>query len=204
MDSNPIGIIGAGGHAKVVAATLLDMGVKVECLYDDDEMKWGGEVLGMGVHGPVQMLMERGTAQAIVAIGDNRSRKNISDEIKGVEWLTAVHPDVYVHSSVNVGCGTVVFAGAVIQPDVIIGDHCIINTGTVIDHDCVIGSYAHIAPGVRLAGNVRIGLGTLVGIGSIVSPGISIGDNSVIGAGSVVVSDIPSNVTAYGVPASVR
>ena len=35
------------------------------------------------------------------------------------------------------------------------------------------------------------------------SPGVTIGENSVIGAHSLVCSNIPSNVTAVGVPAKV-
>jgi acetyltransferase-like isoleucine patch superfamily enzyme len=41
----------------------------------------------------------------------------------------------------------------------------------------------------------------MLGVGSVVRDGIVIGEQSVIGAGAVVVSDLPDNVTAYGVPA---
>jgi maltose O-acetyltransferase len=57
--------------------------------------------------------------------------------------------------------------------------------------------YTRIAP-------VRIGDRVFIGAGTIVLPGVTIGENSIIGAGSVVTKDIPSNVVAYGNPASVR
>jgi acetyltransferase-like isoleucine patch superfamily enzyme len=49
-----------------------------------------------------------------------------------------------------------------------------------------------------------IGQKTFVGIGSAVAQGITIGDSCIIGAGAAVVSDIPSNSLAVGVPAKVK
>lgn len=199
-----ISIIGAGGHAKVVAATLLDMGLSIGRFYDIDESKWGNEMMSGIIISPIANIKTDGGKNAIIAIGDNQARENIAMEMKGIKWITAVHSKAYVHSTVRIGRGTVIFAGVIIQPDVVIGDHCIINTGAVIDHDCVIGSYSHVAPGVRLAGGAQLGSRTLVGVGSVLAPGVSVGDNAVVGAGSVVVADLPSNITAYGVPAKVR
>ncbi len=199
-----VSIIGAGGHAKVVVATLLDRGVTVDGLYDDANEKWGSQILGINIIDSVLSLLDKKDVTAIIAIGDNAVREKIANAQKNFNWVTAVSPHTYIHASSKLDAGTVVFAGAVVQPNVIIGSHCIINTGAIVDHECVIGSFSHIAPGVRLAGNVNIGSGSFIGIGSVVAPGVSIGDNSVIGAGSVVLSDVPSNTIAFGVPAKAR
>jgi galactoside O-acetyltransferase len=37
----------------------------------------------------------------------------------------------------------------------------------------------------------------------VVMPGVTIGENSIVGACSLVMSDIPDNVVAHGVPAKV-
>lgn len=48
-----------------------------------------------------------------------------------------------------------------------------------------------------LGDNVNVGAGA-----NIIGP-VHIGDNAIIGAGAVVVSDIPENAIAVGVPAKV-
>ncbi|MGC9019167.1 MAG: acetyltransferase [Candidatus Bipolaricaulaceae bacterium] len=193
-------VIGAGGHAKVVLSTLLAAGVQVDGIFDDDPSKEGGEVLGIKVIGPLAVARQLPPQKGVIAIGDNRTRKAIAQEFKNWEWLAVIHPKAYVHPSVRVGQGTVIFAGAVIQPDAEIGEHVIINTGATVDHDCVIGDFAHLAPGVHLAGKVRIEEGVLMGIGSVSLPGRHIGAWAVVGAGAVVIEDLPPRIIAVGVP----
>lgn len=195
-------VIGAGGHAKVVLATLHAMGQKVKWILDDDEKMWGQTIFDIEIKGPVALLENLETpVKAIIAIGDNKTRKTIADSLPHVEWITAIHPSALIHPTVQIGNGTAIFAGTVIQPDTIIGNHCIVNTSASIDHDCSVGDYVHIAPGCHLAGGVTLHEGTFLGIGSSVIPGAAIGKWSICGAGSVVVRDIPDNAKALGVPA---
>lgn len=201
----PIWLIGAGGHAKVVIDTLrASRAGEVAGILDDDRCKWGGGILGIPIVGDASpgTVARLGVERAIVAIGSNRIRDEVSRRLSGrIEWETAVHPSAYLATGVRLREGAVVFAGAVIQPDTDIGPHAIINTASSIDHDCVIGPCAHIGPGVRLAGGVHVGPGVLMGIASCVIPGRSVGAWATVGAGSVVVRDIPPGVTARGVPA---
>lgn len=194
-------LIGAGGHAKVVLSTALAMGLSVAGLFDDDPQKQGTEIMGVPVIGTVSDAKRKKSACGVLAVGDNRMRYRLAQELAKWEWLILVHPKAYVHPSVKLGPGTVVFAGAVIQPDTRIGAHVIINTGATVDHDCWIGDFVHVAPGVHLAGNVKVGEGTLLGIGTTVLPGVTVGAWVTVGAGAVVVRDLPPRVTAVGVPA---
>src|SRR5262249_61290267 len=73
MFRDSIHIIGASGHAKVVIATLEAAGRSIEALYDDDSKKWGQTVLGRKIVGPTSA--GPGGAQAIIAIGANRGRR---------------------------------------------------------------------------------------------------------------------------------
>jgi acetyltransferase EpsM len=50
---------------------------------------------------------------------------------------------------------------------------------------------------------VNVGEGCYIGMGANVIQGKSIGDWTVVGAGAAVVTDLPANVTAVGVPAAV-
>lgn len=192
-------VLGAGGHAKVVVATLLEAGWRVKGLLDDDPQKRNTTVLGVPVLGPIRNAGRRGWA--VLAIGDNLKRKQLTGSLRGWRWLTAVHPQAWVPDSVELGPGTVVFAGAVVQPEARLGAHVIVNTGATVDHDCCLGDYVHLAPGVTLAGAVHVEEGALIGVGAAVVPGVRIGAWSVVGAGAAVVRDVPAGSTVAGVPA---
>lgn len=193
-------VIGAGGHAKVVIRAVTESGYKLAGIFDDALSMRGNKILGIPVLGTTNDIHKHDHYPAVIAIGDNRIRQAIANRLK-CEWLSVVHPSAVVDSTVKLGPGTVVMAGAIIQVDAVIQDHVIINTGSSVDHDCEIRSFAHVAPGAHLAGNCRIGAGTLIGVGASVIPGIHIGSSSVIGAGAAVVSDIGDEQTAVGVPA---
>jgi sugar O-acyltransferase (sialic acid O-acetyltransferase NeuD family) len=199
-DLGDLVVIGGGGHAKVVVSTALSAGWRVVAVLDDAADKRGTDILGVPVSGGVDMIVDLASDGAVIAVGDNRARKTLSDRINS-NWVTIVHPSAVVHPTVTLGHGTVVFAGVVIQPDTVIGDHAIINTSTSIDHDCRIGAFCHIAPGSNLAGSVTVGEGTFFGIGTRAIPGVMVGRWSTIGAGGVVIDEIPDGVTAVGVPA---
>lgn len=197
-----IAVIGAGGHAKVVVATLLAAGHTVAGLFDDQRPD-GESVLGIPVVGRVTDVVQA-RLPTVIAVGSNEARCRIASGLQGVEWTTAVHPSAVVHPTVALGAGAVVFAGAVLQPGTIVGQHVIINTGASVDHDGRVGDFAHLAPGSRLAGTVTIGEGVLMGIASFAVPGARVGDWTVVGAGAGVIHDLPAGVTAVGLPARPR
>jgi len=202
-DTKTVSVLGAGGHAKVVIATVQAAGGHVRALYDDDARKWGQCVLDVPIVGAIASVDVTAGIGAIIALGNNATRKVVAEQHPTLRWQTAVHPNADVHPSVTLGAGTVVFSGAVVQPGAVVGRHCIINTGATVDHDCVIGDYAHIAPGVHLAGEVEVGEGAFLGIGSVAIVGVKIGAWATIGAGAVVINNIPPDTTAVGVPAKV-
>jgi sugar O-acyltransferase (sialic acid O-acetyltransferase NeuD family) len=201
IGSAEVCIIGAGGHAKVVIATLVAARYEPMAIFDDDERKWGGKVLGVKVVGGTHLLESGERRLAVMGIGDNRARRALVARLPQLSWCTVVHPFACVHPGVALGPGSVVFAGAVVQPDVRIGAHCVINTGASVDHDCRLDDFVHIAPGAALAGTVTAGEGVLVGIGASIVPGRTIGAWATVGAGATVVNDIAAGCTAVGTPA---
>jgi sugar O-acyltransferase (sialic acid O-acetyltransferase NeuD family) len=193
-------VLGAGGHGKVVIATLQAAGWRVAAAYDDAEERWGGELLGVPIRGPLDAAAASEVDGAVVAVGDNRARRHLAERFD-LPWIAVVHPAAVVHPSVELGAGTVVFAGATIQPDTWIGRHSIVNTGASVDHDCRLGDFVHVAPGARLGGGVVVGEGALMGIGSCVVPGVTVGPWATVGAGAAVVRDVAAGATVVGVPA---
>lgn len=202
--SEPLIVVGAGGHGKVVVATLLAAGRPVAAVLDDDPRHWGSDLLGVRVSGPTSGCRDLGTHHAVLAVGDNRARQALAaslGQVPGLTWATAVHPAAVVHPSARLGPGTVVFAGSVVQPDAVLGAHAIVNTSASVDHDCRIGAFVHVAPGCRLAGDVEVGEGTLLGIGCRVLPGGRVGSWAVVGAGATVIRPVGDGWTVFGTPA---
>jgi serine O-acetyltransferase len=85
------------------------------------------------------------------------------------------------------------FGGIVISGYAKFGDNCRIRNGVVVglknvDQPCapVIGNNVDIGAGAKLLGAIRIG------------------DNAVIGANAVVLTDVPDNCLAVGVPATIK
>ncbi len=81
--------------------------------------------------------------------------------------------------------------GIVIHPGVKIGPNCMLMHQTTLG---VVGGAAH--PPI-LGGHVDVGAGAKV-LGAV-----TIGDHTLIGANAVVLTDVPANSTAVGVPARI-
>ena len=193
-------IIGASGHAKVIIDILNKNGQAISGIWDDNlSLK---TFQGLRINGDIKSFTDAGRNEAIIAIGNNKIRKEISTKIK-VTFGTAIHPSSSVSSSVSIGCGTVIMPNVTINIDAKIGLHVIINTNASVDHDCQIGNFVHISPQVALAGNVIVNEGAHIGIGACVIQGIRIGRWATIGAGAVVIRDVPDYAVVVGNPATV-
>lgn len=195
MTSRVTYLIGAGGHAKVIADILIESGRSPAAFLDDAPKH--NRILGIAVIKGLELPQP--DSAVIVAVGDNFTREQLAQRYNTFD--IAVHPTAIVSRDAEIGPGTVVMAGAVINAGTRVGTHCIINTGAIVDHDCLISDYAHVAPGATVGGNVRIGKGSMVGLGASVIHGRSIGDNTIVGAGSTVARDLPPCVVAVGSPA---
>lgn len=196
-------IIGAGGHAKVIADIIVKSNDNVIGFLDDDLTIQGDTIyLDKKVLGTTTDIEKYNDAYFIIGIGNNITRRNISLKYPNLNWYTAVYPSTILANDVEIGEGTAIMPGVIINPGTKIGSHCIVNTGATIDHDNIIGDYVHISPGVHLAGTVTIGEGTWLCIGSTIINNIEIGKNNIIGAGAVVIKDLnDNNSTFVGVPA---
>jgi sugar O-acyltransferase (sialic acid O-acetyltransferase NeuD family) len=202
-------IIGAGGHGRVVLDILYaSKHYHVRGFLDSNKNLHGQFVDGVSVLGDVAMLdglRDAGVAGAIVAIGENSTRKFYASVVAkhGLQLINAIHPTASLARTVSIGSNVVIAAGAMVCVHATVSDSAILNTGCIVEHECEIGQAAHICPGVRLAGHVTVGPVAFVGIGAVVIQGLTIGQAAVIGAGSVVLRDVPPYTTCVGQPARV-
>lgn len=196
-------IIGASGHGKVVADIAIKMNKwqSIAFLDDDESIKtsMGLEVIGR----TADAFTYKDEADFFVAIGSNTTREKIQEKLieQGINVICLIHPSAVIGTNVEIGFGSVVMAGVVINSSSRIGNGCIINTSSSIDHDNVIENYVHISPGVNMAGTVKVGKGSWIGIGSVVSNNVNICSSCKVGAGAVVVKNITEPGTYVGVPA---
>ncbi|MCO6449587.1 MAG: acetyltransferase [Caldilineales bacterium] len=204
-------IVGASGHGKVVADIVEQEGryrvVGFVDTYKTADSDWYDlKILGSDLDLP-QLVGTWNLSGAIVAIGDNWTRYQVTERIQSLVpqlgFVSACHPSAQVGRGVTIGAGTVIMAGAVINSDTTIGEGCIINTKASLDHDCILGSFSSLAPGATCGGNVTIGALSAISQGANVIHGITIGSNTVIGASALVLRDIPDFSVAFGIPARV-
>jgi sugar O-acyltransferase (sialic acid O-acetyltransferase NeuD family) len=189
-------VVGTGGYACVVIDAIEKQGVyAIAGVLDDAASAVGTAVLGYPVLGGREML-GRGELplRAIVAIAMPAARgawiAHLAD--KGFELPAIVHPHASVGRAVEIGWGSVVLAGAVVNSGTRIGRGVIVNSGASVDHDCVLGDLVHLAPGARLASGVRVGDRAHIGIGACVIQGVHIGVDAIVGAGTAVLDSIES------------
>lgn len=196
-------IVGASGHGKVIAdlAETLQQYKEIYFLDDDPKKKscMGYQVIGTSAD--IDSYVTK--ADFAVAIGNAKVREKILEGLlqKGASIPVLIHPNACVAKHVQIGAGTVVMAGSVIQADCCIGKGCIINTCSSVDHECVLEDYVHVAVGTHLAGAVEVGKSTWIGAGTTVINNIKICERCMIGAGALVVKNIENAGTYIGVPA---
>ena len=198
MSKNVV-ILGAGGHAKVIADIIIKNGDKLIGFLDDNKV--GTVFLDYSVIGKIDDTLNFPTdTYFIVGIGSNQIRK-LFDNTYHLLWYKAIHPFTQIADDVFIDDGTTIMANAVINSSSVIGRHCIVNTGAIVEHDNILENYVHVSPNATLCGTVKVGELSHIGAGSTIINNIDICTNVIVGAGAVVVKDLPANCTAVGAPA---
>lgn len=187
-------LVGGGGHCKVVIDAIESSGEFKICGIVDPSLPKGKSVLNIEVLGKDDILPElfkKGIEHAFIGVGsigncDIRKRiyKNLKDI--GFKLPFIIHPKAIVSKYAEIGEGTFVAAGAVINAGTKIGRNAIINTSASIDHDCEIGDFVHIAPGATLSGLVKVRDHVHIGTGASVVHCVTIEKDTFIPAGKLV------------------
>lgn len=203
-------IIGGGGHAKVLIDCLrTSEEVTVVGVLDNDQQKWGSELLGVPIVGgddKIAGLFPSGITHFVVGVGSTGNNKNRMDlfnlAVKNhLLPFTIRHPAAIVSINITLGMGCQLLPGCILNAGSTVGNNVIINSGAIVEHDCVLEDHVHVATGARLSSTVRVGMGTHIGVGSTIRQCINIGEQAIVGAGAVVVSDVAPFSTVVGVPA---
>jgi sugar O-acyltransferase (sialic acid O-acetyltransferase NeuD family) len=181
-----------GGHALPCLSSLESIGCTVSGSYKPAKFlapRKEDRVLC----GDILELDERHVAEedlVITAVGSNNLRLEIVRRFASRLFITVVDPTCSMHSSVNCGNGTLISAGAVIEPLARIGRHCIIGANVVIGHETTVEDFSFVAAGSAIGGRCFIARGSFLALGCRVLPGVQIGRGATIGAGVVVRANV--------------
>ena len=203
---------GASDQCRVNYPILTQLGCRVEAIIDDTPGKrspFATVPIYQGFQGLDTFLQESTFADFgfVIAIGnpfgDVRLRLHALMLRHCLTPVSFADPTALICRTARIGPGLQAMPNCIVHNEVVIGLQCIINTRSLVEHDCVLEDGVEIGPGAVLCGRVHVGANTWIGANATVRQRVKIGSNTIIGAGSVVITDIPRNSVAVGVPAKV-
>lgn len=198
--SKPLIMIGAGGHASVLAEILLIEGRSIIAIVSPEDITDNSPLAGINrlmtdealltAYSPEQVELVNGMG----AIPGNDLHFRLFNYFTKRDYCFAsvISPNAIVSKSAQLGDGVQIMSGAIIQTSANISMNCIINSGAIIEHDCSIGAHNHIAPNATLSGGVITEAQVHIGTGANVIQGIKIGEEAVVGAGCTIVRNVPA------------
>jgi UDP-perosamine 4-acetyltransferase len=198
--NKPVVVLGAGGHAKVIAESLSHAGREI-LGFLTPEAEPGTPFLGSSILGGDDAIEKYSPSEIDLVNGvgalpqqDLRWRLALEMRELGYRFITVVHPSAIVSPETHLEEGVQLMAGTIVQTGTRMGQDTILNTGAIVDHDCLIDENCHLAPGVVCSGGVRIGRGVHIGTGSVLIQNVTIGCGSILAAGSAIYRDVPEKV----------
>lgn len=189
----PLLLIGCGGHAHSLIDLIESTGQwHIHGLVGLPEQV-GNAVLGypvIGCDADLPLLRET-CPTAVLAIGqlpDPRPRQRLAAQLEqlGFQSPALISPHAVVSRHAQLGPGTTLGHGAIVNAAAAVGSHCILNNNALIEHDVQIGDHCHISTGALVNGGVRVGSGSFIGSGAVIREGLVLPEQTVIGAGKRV------------------
>lgn len=204
-------MIGAGGHASVLAEALFSINKEIYAFVSPEDHT-PKKLFSKIKHIKSDEDLNHLSANEYILVNGIGSLpgKNLRNEIArkyrtwGFEFINVIAASAIVSSNCLIGNGVQILTRAVIQPGCIIDDDVIINTGVIVEHDCQIGSSSHLAPGAVLSGGVRIGEKVHVGTHATLIQNISIANHCIIGAGVTINKNLTTASIVYPAKAHIR
>lgn len=161
-------ILGAGGHGRSMADAISANGGHVVGFLDD------GQLLGTLVNGTpvlgalflawelVRLFATSDQAppdQVVVAIGNPALRQTWQQVLEQVAapFGVVLHPRASVSATAQIGSGSVVLAGAVVNANAFLQPGLLVRSGAVVHHDATCAAYSQLGVNAAMAGGSRLG-----------------------------------------------
>lgn len=178
-------VIGAGGHGRSVAESILIGGqYNLVGFVDDSQAQ---EIWNYPIVGKIDNLSSfRNLADyAVVAIGNNKARQAIHDKLLAADFNLAniIHPTAIVSPSAQLGSGVVLMSGAIVGTEARLGHGAILNCGAVVDHHCVVEDFGHLGVNSCMAGGSVLGRLSWLQAGSALGYGVVLQPDTIVSPG---------------------
>jgi len=191
-------LVGGGGHCQscidVIEEAKTFQIVGVVQPYASSEPILGYPVIGSDADLPKLLSA---TKSALITVGQIKTpqvRIRLFELLKqlNAELPVVISSRAYCSKHSEIGEGSIVMHGAIVNARAKLGSNCILNSQALLEHDVKIDDHCHISTGSRVNGGVTIGKGSFVGSGAVIKEGVRLGENVIVGAGQVVLRDLPN------------
>lgn len=174
-----IDVIEAGGNWKITG--ILDVAAQVGQRVFDYEI--------IGTDAEIETLAKRGAA-FLVSVGQIKSpdlRIALYEKVSlvGGQLPVLISPRAYVSPRAELGAGTIVMHGAVVNCGAKIGANVIVNSMALIEHEASVGDHCHISTGARINGDAIVGAGCFIGSNAVLHHGARVAEAQIVAAGAV-------------------
>lgn len=183
-------LIGAGGHARACIDVIEQQGQYQIVGFIGLPEELHSQHLGYEVIGTDDALdqLAKSIPYALITTGQIQTAKlrmNLYQQALqcGFEMPVLIAPTAYVSGHANIGAGSIIMHGAIVNAGAKVGNNCIINTRALLEHDTTVEDHCHISTGAILNGGVRVAAGSFIGSGCVVKEGLSIGKDCLVGIG---------------------
>ncbi|MES3032807.1 MAG: acetyltransferase [Gemmatimonadota bacterium] len=202
MSAPELLLLGAGGHAESCIDVVECDGRFTIAGLIGAASEVGTSVLGYPVVGTDEDLAAwvQKVPNVLVTVGQILTpgvRRRLVERARasGAQLPVIVSPMAHVSRHAQVGDGTIVMHGAVVNAGARVGRNCIINTMALVEHGATVGDDCHVATGARLNSGVMVGDGSFIGSGAIVRQLAHVGRECVVGMAAVVTRDVADGAT---------
>jgi sugar O-acyltransferase (sialic acid O-acetyltransferase NeuD family) len=195
---NRILLIGAGGHSKSCIDVIEQTNkFKIVGLVDN---KGNKKIYNYKVFKQKLIPKKYKSVYGLISVGqikDFNLRKKLYKTFSnmGLKFIKIISPKSYVSKRAQIGKGTIIMSGVIINAGAQVGKNCIINTNSVIEHDVIIGDHCHVSTGAIINGDVKVGDQTFIGSGAVIKEGIKIGKKAIISANIFIRKNLVNKTT---------
>lgn len=189
--ANELILLGGGGHCRSCIdvieahggwkiAGILDMAVRI------GERMFGHEIIG--TDDDIHRWATHGM-KFLVTVGQIKSpdcRVALYERVRAVngQLVSIVSPLAYVSPRAELGQGTIVMHGALVNCGAKIGANVIVNSKALIEHDAEIGDHCHISTSAIVNGGVAVGSRTFIGSNAVLHHGVRVPAGHCVAAGA--------------------
>jgi sugar O-acyltransferase (sialic acid O-acetyltransferase NeuD family) len=185
-------LIGAGGHAKVLADILEARNKKLVGYVDPKAAIWlekrgvpkiSEEELADLIPNHSELIIGFVGLDCVALAKRLKMLENYTKQ--GAGFPSIIHPSAVVSPYATIAQGVQIFPNAVVNSYAIIEEGAVINSGAVVEHDAHIESGVHIAPRATVLGGAKVGSCAYIGSGAVIIQNAVLAEKSFVKAGFV-------------------